>query len=99
MSALKRFSLTFGCMLTILAAPMAQNAVPARQVGNISGDFIPNQVEKGLRPQWAKSIMKANADRPYIYNVKDGEADIFGQMRYQKTVSYTHLTLPTKSVV
>ena len=86
MSALKRFSLTFGCMLTILAAPMAQNAVPARQVGNISGDFIPNQVEKGLRPQWAKSIMKANADRPYIYNVKDGEADIFGQMRYQKNM-------------
>ena len=86
MSAFKRISLTFGCMLTILAAPMAQNTVPARQVGNISGDFIPNQVEKGLRPQWAKSIMKANADRPYIYNVKDGEADIFGQLRYQKNM-------------
>ena len=70
----------------MLSAPMAQNTVPMRQIGNISGDFATLKVEKGLRPQWAKSIMKADADRPYIYNVKDGEADIFGQMRYQKNM-------------
>lgn len=91
MSTFKRFSMTFGCMLTIIATPMAQTMVPARMSNKVAGSNFVNIVEKNSRPQWAKSIMKTSGATPYIYNIKDGEADIFGQLRYEKNVNGTGL--------
>lgn len=91
MSVFKRFSLTFGCMLTIMAAPLAQNTVPTRMSNKAAAVKLSRGLVQNSRPQWAKSIMKANGSTPYIYNVKDGEADVFGQLRYQKNVNGTGL--------
>lgn len=91
MSIFKRFSLTFGCMLTIIAAPLAQNTVPTRMNNKSDGSLLSRGFVGNSRPLWAKSIMKANGSTPYIYNVKDGEADVFGQLRYQKNVNGTGL--------
>lgn len=91
MSAFKRFSLTFGCMLTIIATPMAQNTVPQRMSNNVASRNLAKSLFRGSRPQWAESIMKANSAKPYIYNVEDGQADVFGQLRYQKNVNGTGL--------
>ena len=94
MSAVNRISLTFGCLFTIIASTTAQQpTVPQRMNNKLSG-VVACEPLKSMLPTLSQKTVSKASDR-YVYDIKDGEADIFGQLRYQKNVNGTgliHLT-------
>ncbi len=90
MSAVNRISLTFGCLLTIAASVSAQQTTVPQRMNNKHAAVALNNPANIL----GRTLIEKSASKPsarYVYDIKDGEADIFGQLRYQKNVNGTGL--------
>lgn len=90
MSAANSISLTFGCLFTIAASVSAQQTtVPQRMTNMHAAASLTMPARSAVTPTQAKSAAKSPTG--YVYDIKDGEADIYGQLRYQKNVNGTGL--------
>lgn len=83
----KNYFAVFCCSLAI-SNGMAQAAVPAKT--NNKND-VATIARTHVKPAWGKSVMYKNSSTPYIYNVKDGEANIYAQLRYDMRLRTTGL--------
>lgn len=94
MSVVNRISLTFGCLFTIIASTTAQQPTVPQRMNNKLPSVVTSEPLKSMLPSLSSKMVSKVSDR-YVYDIKDGEADIFGQLRYQKNVNGTglvHLT-------
>ncbi len=91
MSAANRFSLTLGCFISLVASVQAQkNTVPQRMT-NRHAAVLTDGPAKVLCRQLLGKTAAPRLSAPHVYDIKDGEADIYGQLRYQKNVNGTGL--------
>ncbi len=90
MSAANSISLTLGCLFTIAASVSAQQTTVPRKMTNMHAAApLASPARRTHAPVAAKPAAKSPAG--YVYDIRDGEADIYGQLRYQKNVNGTGL--------
>lgn len=87
-----RKTFSFCCLLAFAYTGTAQISIPRRVSNSISfSEKAEDMTMRHIRPAWSKNITAKAGVIPYIYDIKDGEAQVFAQLRYDMRLRTTGL--------